>query len=56
MSDIGLYAELHLVLFITFDKDLYHMLALPHYCNLSGAGSYRPFGIAGFRYCAGWFN
>jgi hypothetical protein len=28
MSDIGLYAELHFVLFITFDKGLYHMLVL----------------------------
>ena len=33
MSDIGLYAELHFVLFITFDKDLqtyaapYHIIA-----------------------------
>ena len=28
MSDIGLYAELHFVLFIIFDKGLYHMLVL----------------------------
>ena len=28
MSDIGLYAELYFVLFITFDKGLYHMLVL----------------------------
>ena len=28
MSDIGLYAELHVVLFITFGKGLYHMLVL----------------------------
>ena len=28
MSDIGLYAELHFVLFITFGKGLYHMLVL----------------------------
>lgn len=28
MSDIGLYAELHFVLIITFDRGLYHMLVL----------------------------
>ena len=28
MSDIGLYAELRFVLFITFGKGLYHMLVL----------------------------
>ena len=28
MSDIGLYAELHVVLFITFGKGLYHILVL----------------------------
>jgi hypothetical protein len=30
MNDIGLYAELHFVLFITFDKGLNHMLVLYH--------------------------
>ena len=34
MCDIGLYAELHFVLFITFDKGLNHTLSLPQYYNL----------------------
>lgn len=37
MSDMGLYAELHFDLFITFDKGLYHMPWFYHIITTSQA-------------------